>query len=111
MAMDKALATGGETLKAILNITGMARDEFEKTFRESPAKVFEAFVHGLSTTNRASSKSIMLLGKMGLQGQRLLAVLPSLAKTGHRVTAAFKMSNKGYKENNCLLYTSPSPRD
>ena len=102
IAMDTAMSKGGESLQAILNITGMARDEFEKTFRESPAKVFRAFINGLSTTNRESSKSITLLGKMGLQGQRLLAVLPSLAKLKHRVTGAFEMSNEAYKENNAL---------
>ena len=105
-AMDNALAEGGKKLKAMEEIMGQTGDQIERVFRDSPAKAFQIFVNGLKTTNRPTAESGFLLKDMGLQGERLMAVLPSLAKTSDRMAEAFRVSNKAYQENNSLVKES-----
>ena len=105
-AMDNSIAEGGRKLKALEEIMGMTGDKINEVFRDSPAKAFKIFVDGLKTTNRPTAESGQLLRSMGLQGERLMAVLPSLAKNSERLGQAFDTSNKAYKDNNALVKES-----
>ena len=75
-------------------------------FRDSPAEAFKLFVEGLKNTNRPTAESGKLLKAMGLQGERIMQVLPSLAKNSDRLGDAFRTSNKAYRENNALVKES-----
>ena len=104
--MDKALAEGGDSLRALQEIMGMTGDEIERVFRDSPAKAFEVFINGLKKTKRPTAESARLLGEMELRGEGIMAVLPSLAKNSHRLTEAIDVSSRAYRENNALLKES-----
>ena len=105
-AMDNSIAEGGKKLAALEEIMGMTGDKINEVFRDSPAKAFKIFVDGLKTTERPTAESGRLLRSMGLQGERLMSVLPSLAKNSDRLGEAFETSNKAYRENNALVKES-----
>ena len=102
-AMDNALAMGGKKLRAFEEIMEMTGAQIDKVFRDSPARAFQIFVKGLDTAKRPTAESGKLLRAMGLQGERLMSVLPSLAKIHHRLTDAMDKSNESYRENNALV--------
>ena len=104
--MDNAIAEGGKSLEALQKIMGMTGQEIEKVFKDSPAKAFQIFVDGLKKTKRPTAESARLLGEMGLRGQGVMQVLPSLAKNSHRLAEAMKVANVEYEKNTSLLKES-----
>lgn len=104
--IDLAVAEGGKDLDTLSQIMRMTREDVVKTFEESPVKAFQVFLEGLKKTNRSTAESSRLLGRLGLNGQRLMQVLPSLAKISNRLGDAVELSNNAYKENNALLNES-----
>ena len=104
--MSAAVREGGESLRVLEEITGSTAAQIEKDLKERPAVVFESFVQGLNRLKGQGIDTVPYLKQMGLEGERILAVLPSLAKNSDRLSEALQKSKNAWKENNALLKES-----
>ena len=104
--MSAAVREGGESLRVLEEITGSTAQQLEVDLKERPAVVFESFVQGLNRLKGEGVDTVPFLKSMGLEGERILAVLPSLAKNSDRLTEALRKSNGAWKANTALTKES-----
>lgn len=95
-ALDKALREGGEKLRAFSALTGMTREEMQKTFAEAPEKLFVSFSKGLA---KAGSDASFVLDKLGLGQDRLASLYLASAQNTDVLTDAIQQGNQAYEEN------------
>ncbi len=99
IAILQASKEGGEKFQTYLRILGLTREEFKKIKEEAPEQIFIKFVQALGA---AGDDAILILKEIGLQDQRLIRALLSLAGAGDLVTRTINTSNKAWEENNAL---------
>ena len=90
-AIQAAIQGGGEEMKNLSNLTGIAIDDLEQAFAKDAVAVFEKFTLGLGALGGASEIT-QALESFGLKGQEVLKVLPVLAKNSKLVGDALRQA-------------------
>jgi len=88
--IDKAVRQGGETLKDLVELTGVTGDVLKKTFEEDAVAAFTLFAEGLGRVAGANGDVTAELEKFGLKGEEVLKVLPVLAKNSELLALTLK---------------------
>ena len=101
-AMSAAVREGGDSLKILQELTGQTADELQVNLQDRPAEVFESFISGLGKLREQGIDTVPHMKALGLEGERILSVLPSLAKNSDRLTEALNRSKKAWEENSAL---------
>lgn len=91
-AIQGAVASGGKSLERYADIVGMSGDEFKKAFNENKVGTLELFIKNLGNLDRAGVSSTMMLKKLGLSGETIMKVLPTLAANYEKVERAMGMA-------------------
>lgn len=90
--IDAAIRGGGEQLKLLQQLTGLTGDQLRQTFQTDAAAVFQAFVEGLGRTIASGGSAADTLARLGLQGDEVLKVLPTLAQRSDEVGRALQLA-------------------
>ncbi len=101
-AIEKAVASGGESLEQFARIAGMSSDEFTQKWKTSPIEAIQAFISGLGNLESQGENATIVLDEMGLSGIRQSNMLKSLALASDKVTGAVALSNKAWTDNTAL---------
>ena len=80
-AIDAAVRQGGAQMKVLEKITGQTAASITKTFGESATKGFQLFIEGLGRikSEEGAGGVTEALEEMGLSGEEILKVLPTMA--------------------------------
>jgi len=97
--MIQAVAENNKQLEIFAKTAGQSADEFAKVFREDATKAFQLFVEGLG---KSGDKAFTVLGKLGLQDQRLMQAFTSLANAGDLLSRTIDLSTNAWEENTAL---------
>lgn len=100
--INKAINQGGEALLSLISITGLTEDQLRKTFKENSVEVFQVFLDGLNRIQKGGGDTTTALEGLNLQGIRLLATLPKLAKGTDVVREALETAGDQFERNTAL---------
>lgn len=102
--ISKGISEGGESLKTLSLLTGIAGKDLEKAFGDDAVGVFRKLLKGLSEIE--ATKVPAVLKAIKLEGVEINRVLPTLANNLDRVDLSFDLMTKGMKENTALAKES-----
>ncbi len=88
-AIDAAVRGSGTQLAEIAQITGRTADEFARTFQESPVRGLQIFLEGLGQVVARGESVAPVLERIGLSGDEVNKVIPTLAKNSDVLAKAF----------------------
>lgn len=93
-SIDKAVRQGGEGMQALEQITGKTASEIEETFRDNALSGVVLLLEGLKDLDGAGGDTTMALEALGLQGEEILKVLPSMALRVDDVKTALQLMSE-----------------
>jgi TP901 family phage tail tape measure protein len=100
--IETATRNGGNTLREFARISGQTTQEFSRNFREDATQAVLAFLGGLKDTESVSGS----LEKVGLKGDEVNKVIPTLAVNFDGLTKAMSLANKEARTNQALFNES-----
>lgn len=100
--IDEITRTGGDKLIQLNKIVGTTGDEFRKSFEEDSVGAFEQFIQGLGEVVANGGSAALELEKLGLKGDEINKVLPTLAKNSELVGKALKTAAEETKNATAL---------
>lgn len=100
--MEKAVASGGESLNKFAEISGMSSEQFKQSWESDPMVAIQAFVQGLGGLKEKGENATLVLDDMGLSGIRQSNMLKALALSSENMGDAVKLSGQAWKENTAL---------
>ncbi|WP_419192450.1 phage tail tape measure protein [Engelhardtia mirabilis] len=92
-AIDAAVRSGGPALEALERLTGRGAADLQVNFRSDPVEVFRDLIRGLRDLGREGGDATAALESIGLTGDRLLAVIPTLAQGYDVLTSSLATAN------------------
>ena len=98
--MTRAVAEGSKELAIFAKVSGRTAKEFAELFRRDAAEAFSSFIEGLK---RSGNSAFAVLEQLGLQDQRLIRSLLSLAGAGDLLSNSIKLGNKAWEDNTALI--------
>ncbi len=101
-AIDQAIRGGGDKMKVLSKLTGIAGKDLKQVFEKDAAGVFQKFIVGLNKVDKAEGNQVKTLRNLGLQGVRINSVLLSLAKSPEVLTENMDRASKAFRENTAL---------
>lgn len=101
-AIEKAVATGGESLEQFADVAGMSVDEFSKAWETAPVSALQKFIAGLGDLESQGENAVTVLDEMGLSGVRQSNMLQSLALAADTMNDAIGLANQAWSENTAL---------
>lgn len=93
---------GGDRLERFARIAGMSAQEFTNQWRTNPGAALAAFVKGLADAEMQGESTLGMLAELGITEVRMRDALLRSAAASDQFTAAMRMGNKAYAENNAL---------
>lgn len=102
-AMEKAVATGGDSLEKFASVAGMSAAQFAATWESKPIEAIDAFISGLGRLDEQGESATLMLEDMGLKGIRQGNMLKSLATASGLLTNAVGLANTAWVENTALI--------
>jgi TP901 family phage tail tape measure protein len=92
-AIDAATRGGGKQLQVLEKILGLSGKEIKTLFAESEVKTLQRFLEGLGEIAAQGGDTTAVLDSLGLSGEEILKVLPTLAVNSDLVAQAFGLMN------------------
>lgn len=102
-AMEKAVATGGDSLEKFASVAGMSAEQFASTWASKPIEAIDAFISGLGRLDEQGESATLMLEDMGLKGIRQGNMLKSLATASGLLSDTVALANKAWVENIALM--------
>lgn len=96
MAIESAVAAGGEDLKAFAEIAGVSAKEFADQWENNPTDALKGFIEGLKNLEDSDESAIAALEKMGISGVRQKTTLLALTSTLDKLDDALEMSGNAW---------------
>ena len=101
-AIEKAVATGEDSLQSFADVAGMSADEFAQTWSTDALDALTAFIRGLGTLDERGESAVLVLEDLGLKGIRQGNMLKSLALAADQMDSAVQTANTAWDENIAL---------
>ena len=95
--MESAVASGGESLDAFAEVSGMSAEEFAHAWETEPIVAFEAFIKGLNRIEKEGGSADATLEAMGITGTRQKQAIEGLMQTIGGLNDNLKMSNDAWE--------------
>ena len=93
----------GDNLNEFATIANMTADEFTKAWGEDAVTALQAFVLGLSDTERTGKSATVALTELGITETRMQRMILSLSNSGDLLNRTLATSNRGWAENSALV--------
>lgn len=99
LAINDAVARGGNTLSVFAQTAGMTSEAFTEAWRKDAGQAFSEFIKGLG---RQGAGATLTLEKVGLQSERTRAAFLSLSNSGDLLNNTLETGRNAWEENNAL---------
>ena len=110
-AIEKAIRKGGSSLRTLIKLTGLTRDELRETFEKDALRVFNLFLEGLNRFPKEAGGAAGALERLGISGVRILKTIPTLASNVGLLQNALEKSTVAFQENKALIDESDKAFD
>lgn len=97
-----AVETSSSSLKDYAAVANMTGEQFKKSFEEDAATALQAFLYGLTDTNRTGSSTIKILDDLGIKETRTIDTATRLANAHKLLSNSMEMANNAWDENTAL---------
>lgn len=102
MKISDAIDNGGKSMAVLQQVTGKTQEELKKAFEEDAGAVFQDFISNLGELSDNGVKTTTILSEFGLTGERVNAIIPTMAKSADVLTKSMGMAGKAFDENTAL---------
>ena len=101
-AIEKAVATGEDSLQSFADVAGMSADSFAEMWNTDALGALTAFIRGLGNLGEQGESAVLVLEDLGLTGIRQSNMLKSLALAADQMDSAVQTANTAWDENIAL---------
>ena len=101
-AIEKAVATGEDSLQSFADVAGMSADSFAEMWNTDALGALTAFIRGLGNLDEQGESAVLVLEDLGLKGIRQGNMLKSLALAADQMDSAVQTANTAWDENIAL---------
>lgn len=101
-AIEKAVATGEDSLQSFADVAGMSADSFAEMWNTDALGALTAFIRGLGNLDEQGESAVLVLEDLGLTGIRQGNMLKSLALAADQMDSAVQTANTAWDENTAL---------
>lgn len=101
-AIEKAVATGEDSLQSFADVAGMSADSFAEMWNTDALGALTAFIRGLGNLDEQGESAVLVLEDLGLTGIRQSNMLKSLALAADQMDSAVQTANAAWDENIAL---------
>ena len=101
-AIEKAVATGEDSLQSFADVAGMSADSFAEMWNTDALGALTAFIRGLGNVDEQGESAVLVLEDLGLTGIRQSNMLKSLALAADQMDSAVQTANTAWDENIAL---------
>lgn len=101
-AIQTSIESGGSALRQLEKITGASGETLRKEFGENSIKVLQRFLEGTKRLNQEGAILSQEFIKIGLTGERVQKVIPTLSSNVDELSRAIKIYNEGSKDATAL---------
>ena len=101
-AIEKAVATGEDSLQSFADVAGMSADSFAEMWNTDALCALTAFIRGLGNLDEQGESAVLVLEDLGLTGIRQSNMLKSLALAADQMDSAVQTANTAWDENIAL---------
>lgn len=101
-AIEKAVATGEDSLQSFADVAGMSADSFAEMWNTDALGALTAFIRGLGNLDEQGESAVLVLEDLGLTGIRQSNMLKSLALAADQMDSAVETANTAWDENIAL---------
>ena len=101
-AIEKAVATGEDSLQSFADVAGMSADSFAELWNTDALGALTAFIRGLGNLDEQGESAVLVLEDLGLTGIRQSNMLKSLALAADQMDSAVQTANTAWDENIAL---------
>ena len=101
-AIEKAVATGEDSLQSFADVAGMSADSFAEMWNTDALGALTAFISGLGNLDEQGESAVLVLEDLGLTGIRQSNMLKSLALAADQMDSAVQTANTAWDENIAL---------
>lgn len=101
-AIEKAVATGEDSLQSFADVSGMSADSFAEMWNTDALGALTAFIRGLGNLDEQGESAVLVLEDLGLTGIRQSNMLKSLALAADQMDSAVQTANTAWDENIAL---------
>ena len=101
-AIEKAVATGEDSLQSFADVAGMSADSFAEMWNTDALDALTAFIRGLGNLDEQGESAVLVLEDLGLTGIRQSNMLKSLALAADQMDSAVQTANTAWDENIAL---------
>lgn len=101
-AIEKAVAKGGDDLRAFADVAGMSSFEFAHAWETTPITALQAFIKGIGQLDEKGESTTLVLDELGLSGIRQANMLKALGLASEQLSSALQTANTAWEENTAL---------
>ena len=101
-AIEKAVATGEDSLQSFADVAGMSADSFAEMWNTDALGALTAFIRGLGNLDEQGESAVLVLEDLGLTGIRQSNMLKSLAQASGMMDDAVSTANTAWSQNVAL---------
>lgn len=101
-AIEKAVATGEDSLQSFADVAGMSAYSFAEMWNTDALGALTAFIRGLGNLDEQGESAVLVLEDLGLTGIRQSNMLKSLALAADQMDSAVQTANTAWDENIAL---------
>lgn len=101
-AIEKAVATGEDSIQSFADVAGMSADSFAEMWNTDALGALTAFIRGLGNLDEQGESAVLVLEDLGLTGIRQSNMLKSLALAADQMDSAVQTANTAWDENIAL---------
>lgn len=100
--ISRIISEGGKQFENLTSITGLTGDQLKKTFEEDSTQVFTKFLEGLREVDRGGGSITQTLETLGLKGDEVNKVIPTLATNFDRYARTLNLANDEAEKQTAL---------
>lgn len=97
-----AVETSSKDLESFALVANMTAEQFKQSFEQDAAGALQAFVYGLTDTNRMGATTIKILNDLGIKETRTIDTVTRLANAHELLNDSMEMANSAWEENTAL---------
>lgn len=101
-ALDSAIREAGDGMALLTELTGHSVEELNRMRTADPVGLFRDFAVGVGEAIREGTAADQLLGRLGLSGERILAVIPTIALGADNLQGKLNLMNEQLENGGAL---------
>jgi TP901 family phage tail tape measure protein len=100
--IEGAINTGGESMRLLSTMTGIAGNDLKKTFQDDAVGVFQAWLKGMGGMIKSGATAVEVLDEFGLKGEEVLKVLPTMAMNYDTIAKSMNLMSEEQEKGTAL---------